>query len=421
MDIARPELKKQKRRRQFILGAVSLVALASITLGLSRLEPAAPKVSRSTLWTGKVERGEMVRQVRGNGNLVPERVVLVQAETDGRVDRIVVLPGAPVTPETVILELSNPDLEQLVFDLEWQLKAAEAGLKKLRVQLEGERLTLESTIASIQSKYTQAKLESEADVKLSENGLIPELTMKRSLANAAELERQLEIERKRLLISRDSAAAQLEVQKADQAKLEASLMLKRRQLASLRVRAGIEGVLQQIGGAETLQVGQRIGPSATLAKIVQPQNLKAEIKIAETQARDVQIGQRAEIDTRNGVIPGVVARVDPSVNAGTVTVDVRLEGPLPKGARPDLSVDGLIELERLENVLFMRRPVHGLSDSKIGLFRIGKDGREAVRCQVALGRASVSTIEVDEGLDLGDEVILSDMSQWDEYDRLRLD
>lgn len=363
----------------------------------------------------------MVRQVRGNGNLVPERIVLVQAETDGRVDRIVVLPGAAVTPDTVILELSNPDLEQLVFDLEWQQKAAQAELKKLKIQLEGERLTLESTIASIQAKYTQAKLESEADVKLAESGLIPELTMKRSLANAEELERQLEIEQKRLLISRDSAAAQLEVQKADQAKLEASLGLKRRQLASLHVRAGIDGVLQQIGDAEALQVGQRIGPSATLAKIVQPKNLKAEIKIAETQARDVQIGQRAEIDTRNGVIPGVVSRVDPSVNAGTVTVDVRLEGPLPKGARPDLSVDGVIELERLEDVLYVRRPVQGQSDSTIGLFRIEREGREAIRCQVNLGRASVSTIEINEGLELGDEVVLSDMSQWDEHDRLRLD
>ena len=421
MDIARPELKRQKRRRQFFTGAVALFILAAITLGLARLEPAAPKVARSSLWTGTVERGEMVRQVRGNGNLVPERIVLVQAETDGRIDRIVVLPGAAVTADTIILEMSNTDLEQLVFDLEWQLKAAQAGLKKLKVQLESERLTLESTIASIQARHTQAKLESEADIKLAESGLIPELTMKRSLANAVELERQLEIEQKRLLISQDSAEAQLEVQAADQAKVKALLALKRRQLASLRVRAGIEGVLQQIGDGEALQVGQRIGPSATLAKIVQPKNLKAEIKIAETQARDVQIGQRAEIDTRNGVIPGVVSRVDPSVNAGTVTVDIRLEGALPKGARPDLSVDGVIELERLEDVLFMRRPVHGQSDSAIGLFKIERDGREATRCRVELGRASVSTIEINEGLVLGDEVILSDMSQWDEYDRLRLD
>ena len=420
MDIARPELKERKRRRQLILGASSLIALAAITLGLARLEPAAPMVERETLWTGTVEQGEMVRQVRGNGSLVPERIVLVQAETDGRVDQIVVLPGAAVTADTVILELSNIELEQIVFDLEWQMKAAHAGLKQLRVQLESERLTQESNIASIQARYTQAKLEAEADVELAESGLVPRLTMKRSMASAEELGRQLEIEEKRLLISKDSADAQLEVQKADMAKLEASLTLKRRQLDSLHVRAGIDGVLQQIGDTVALQVGQRIGPSSTLAKIVQPEKLKAEIKIAETQARDVQIGQHAEIDTRNGVISGVVSRVDPSVVAGTVTVDVRLEGRLPKGARPDLSVDGMIELERLDDVLYVRRPVHGQADSTIGLFRIDGDRGEAVRIQVELGRASVSTIEISQGLNLGDEVILSDMSQWDEYKRLRL-
>ena len=420
MDIARPELKERKRRRQLLMGACGLVALAAITLGLARLEPAAPMVERETLWTGTVERGEMVRQVRGNGSLVPERIVLVQAETEGRVDQIVVLPGAAVTADTVILELSNVELEQLVFDLEWQMKASLAGMKQLEVQLESERLTQESSIASIQARYTQAQLEAEADIELAESGLVPRLTMKRSMASAEELGRQLEIERKRLLISKDSADAQLEVKKADMAKLEASLSLKRRQLNSLHVRAGIDGVLQQIGDTVSLQVGQRIGPSSTLAKIVQPEKLKAEIKIAETQARDVQIGQRAEIDTRNGVIAGVVSRVDPSVVGGTVTVDVRLEGQLPRGARPDLSVDGMIELERLDDVLFVRRPVHGQANSTIGLFRINQDQGEAVRLQVELGRASVSTIEISQGLDLGDEVILSDMSQWDEYQRLRL-
>ncbi len=420
MDIARPELKERKRRRQLLMGACGLVALAAITLGLARLEPAAPMVERETLWTGTVERGEMVRQVRGNGSLVPERIVLVQAETEGRVDQIVVLPGAAVTADTVILELSNVELEQLVFDLEWQMKASLAGMKQLEVQLESERLTQESSIASIQARYTQAQLEAEADIELAESGLVPRLTMKRSMASAEELGRQLEIERKRLLISKDSADAQLEVKKADMAKLEASLSLKRRQLNSLHVRAGIDGVLQQIGDTVSLQVGQRIGPSSTLAKIVQPEKLKAEIKIAETQARDVQIGQRAEIDTRNGVIAGVVSRVDPSVVGGTVTVDVRLEGQLPRGARPDLSVDGMIELERLDDVLFVRRPVNGQANSTIGLFRINQDQGEAVRLQVELGRASVSTIEISQGLDLGDEVILSDMSQWDEYQRLRL-
>jgi len=344
----------------------------------------------------------------------------VQAETDGRVERIAVLPGAAVEPDTIILELSNRELEQLVFDLEWQMKAAKARLKMLKIQLESERLTQQSNIASLQGRFTQAKLEAEADVELAGDGLIPRLTMKRSLANASELERQLEIEGKRLVINAESAVAQIEVQNADLAKLDALLALKRQQLGSLKVKAGIKGVLQQIGDTQTLQVGQRIGPTSTLAKIVQPLNLKAEIKIAETQARDVQIGQRAEIDTRNGVIPGIVSRVDPSVLAGTVTVDVRLEGPLPKGAPPDLSVDGMIELERLEDVLYVSRPVHGQADSTIGLFRIESGGKKAVRVQVGLGRSSVSTIEITRGLEIGDEVILSDMSQWDDYNQLRL-
>jgi multidrug resistance efflux pump len=420
MDIARPELRKRKRQRQMLFGGIGLVALIVITLGLARLEPAAPKVERATLYTGTIQRGEMVRQVRGNGSLIPERIVYVQAETDGRVERIAVLPGAAVEPDTIILELSNRELEQLVFDLEWQMKAAKARLKMLKIQLESERLTQQSNIASLQGRFTQAKLEAEADVELAGDGLIPRLTMKRSLANASELERQLEIEGKRLVINAESAVAQIEVQNADLAKLDALLALKRQQLGSLKVKAGIKGVLQQIGDTQTLQVGQRIGPTSTLAKIVQPLNLKAEIKIAETQARDVQIGQRAEIDTRNGVIPGIVSRVDPSVLAGTVTVDVRLEGPLPKGARPDLSVDGMIELERLEDVLYVSRPVHGQADSTIGLFRIESGGKEAVRVQVGLGRSSVSTIEITRGLEIGDEVILSDMSQWDDYNQLRL-
>jgi HlyD family secretion protein len=420
MDIARPELRKRKRQKQMLFGGIGLVVLTVITLGLARLEPAAPKVERATLYTGTIQRGEMVRQVRGNGSLIPERIVYVQAETDGRVERIAVLPSAAVEPDTIILELSNRELEQLVFDLEWQMKAARAGLKKLKIQLESERLTQQSNIASLQGRFTQAKLEAEADVELAGDGLIPMLTMKRSLANAAELERQLEIEQQRLVINAESAVAQIEVQDAEMAKLDASLALKRRQVGSLKVKAGIQGVLQQIGDTKTLQVGQRIGPTSTLAKIVQPLNLKAEIKIAETQARDVQIGQRAEIDTRNGVIPGIVSRVDPSVVAGTVTVDVRLEGPLPKGARPDLSVDGMIELERLEDVLYVSRPVHGQADSTVGLFRIESGGKEAVRVQVGLGRSSVSTIEVTRGLEIGDEVILSDMSQWDDYNQLRL-
>jgi HlyD family secretion protein len=344
----------------------------------------------------------------------------VQADTDGRIERIHVLAGAVVQPDTLILELSNPELEQQAFDLEWQLKAAEARLRQLQVLLESERLTQESTIASLRADHTQAALDAEADSILAKDGLVPDLTMKRSRAKAEDLEQRLAVEQKRLLIKGDSDLAQLAVQEAELEKLRASLALRREKVAALKVRAGIEGVLQSVGdGRETLQVGQRMGPGATLAKIVQPTKLKAEIKIAETQARDVQIGQQAVIDTRNGLIKGVVTRVDPAVLNGTVTVDVKLEGALPRGARPDLSVDGTIELELLEDVLYVGRPVNGQPDATIGLFKVNADG-EAERVSVKLGRSSVSSIEVIEGLATGDVVVLSDMSQWDEFSRIKL-
>jgi HlyD family secretion protein len=394
--------------------------LALITLGLARLEPAAPRVDRAQVWTDTVKRGDIPRQVRGNGTLVPEQIQYVQADTDGRIERIHVLAGAVVQPDTLILELSNPELEQQAFDLEWQLKAAEARLRQLQVLLESERLTQESTIASLRADHTQAALDAEADSILAKDGLVPDLTMKRSRAKAEDLEQRLAVEQKRLLIKGDSDLAQLAVQEAELEKLRASLALRREKVAALKVRAGIEGVLQSVGdGRETLQVGQRMGPGATLAKIVQPTKLKAEIKIAETQARDVQIGQQAVIDTRNGLIKGVVTRVDPAVLNGTVTVDVKLEGALPRGARPDLSVDGTIELELLEDVLYVGRPVNGQPDATIGLFKVNADG-EAERVSVKLGRSSVSSIEVIEGLATGDVVVLSDMSQWDEFSRIKL-
>jgi HlyD family secretion protein len=389
------------------------------TLGLTRLEPAAPRVDRAQVWTDTVKRGDMLRQVRGNGSLVPEQIQYVQSDTDGRIERIFILPGAPVESDTVLMDLSNPELEQQAFDLEWQLKAAEAQLEKLLVQLESERLTQESTIASLRADHTMALLEAETDATLAKDGLVPDLTVRRSRARADELLQRLEVEMRRLAIRDPSDAAQRAVIEADLAKLAASLELKRRQVAALRVRAGVAGVLQQIGDRETLQVGQRISPGATLAKIVQPTRLKAEIRIAETQARDVQIDQRALVDTRNGVIPGRVSRVDPAVINGTVTVDIVLEGELPRGARPDLSVDGTIELERLEDVLYVGRPVHGQGDATIGLFKV-LSGGEAVRVPVKLGRSSVSTIEVLEGLEAGDTVVLSDMSQWDDYSRIKL-
>jgi HlyD family secretion protein len=421
MDIDRPDLKRRRRRQRWALAVLGLLSLAGVTLGLSRLQPAAPRVDRAQVWTDSVRRGDMLRQVRGNGSLVPEQIQYVQADTEGRIERILVLPGAAVEPETILMELSNPELEQEAFDLEWQLKAAEAGLKNIEVRLESERLAQESVVATLKADHTLALLEAEANETLARDGLVAALDVKRARAKADELHARLQVEQRRLAILDESDQAQLAVQGADLAKLRASLDLKRRRVTGLGVRARLSGVLQQIGDAEPLQVGQRIGPGTTLAMIVQPTRLKAQIKIAETQARDVQIGQSASIDTRNGLIPGEVVRVDPSVQNGTVTVDVALRGDLPKGARPDLSVDGIILIERLEDVLHVGRPVHGQSESRVGLFKVVPDRGEAVRVAVLLGRSSVSTIEVVEGLEAGDEVILSDMSQWEEFDRVRLD
>lgn len=420
MDIARPDQKRKKKIRRIIYSLGGLILIALITLGLSQLQPAAPSVEKGSIWTDTVKRGPMLRQVRGNGTLVPEQIQYVQSDTDGRVERILVLPGAEVKPETVIMELSNPELKQQAFEIEWQIKGAEALLSKLKVQIESDRLSQEVTVATLKSDYTQANLEAEADGELSKNGLVAGLLAKRSRAKADELLLRLELERKRLENSTNAALAQIAVQEAELEKLRASLQLKQRRLDGLQVRAGIEGVLQQIGDAQTVQVGQRVTPSATLAKVVQPSRLKAEIKIAETQAKDIQIGQVAEIDTRNGVIPGRVTRVDPSVMNGTVTVDVKLEGELPRGARPDLSVDGIIELERLEDVLYVGRPVQGQPESSIGVFKLIDNGRTAVRVTTKFGRTSVSTIEVREGLQQGDQVILSDMSAWDAHDKLRI-
>ena len=420
MDIARPDQKRKKRMRRIAYSATALVLLAVITVGLSRLQPAAPTVEKGSVWTDTVKRGPMLRQVRGNGTLVPEQIQYVQADTAGRVERILVLPGAEVKADTVLMELSNPELKQEAFEMQWQITAAEAVLTKLKVQIETDRLTQEAMVATLKSDHTQAKLEAEADAELSKSGLVAGLLAKRSRAKADELLLRLELERKRLDNNTNAAIAQLAVQDAELQKLRASLALKEKQVDGLRVRAGIEGVLQQIGDVQTLQVGQRVTPSATLAKVVQPSRLKAEIKIAETQAKDIQIGQVAEIDTRNGVVPGRVVRVDPSVINGTVTVDVKLEGDLPKGARPDLSVDGTIELERLEDVLYVGRPVQGQPESSIGIFKLIENGRGAIRVTAKFGRSSVSTIEVREGLQQGDQVILSDMSAWDAHERVKL-
>jgi HlyD family secretion protein len=391
-----------------------------MTLGLARLEPALPSVDRASLHLGTVERGEMVRQVRGAGSLVPEQTRFVQAASDGQVERILVSAGAAVAPNTVLMELSNPELEQAAFDAEWQLKAAEARLETLRAQLANDRLALRSTLAALEAEVEQAECDARLNEELARDGLVPASEKQRSSARAAGLRERHEIERQRLDATERSTEAQLAVQRAEVERARALLGRKRQQVEGLAVRAGVAGVLQHVGDTGSLQVGQRVTPGATLAKIVEPTRLKAVLRIAETQAKDVQLGQRAEIDTRSGTVPGRVARIDPAARDGTVTVDVNLEGPLPRGARPELRVDGVIELERLASVLYVGRPVQGRTDSTVGLFKVTEDGVVAQRVPVKLGHGSVSVIEVLEGLEAGDQVILSDMATWDDHARVRL-
>ncbi len=421
MDVpVSPALKKRRQRRRWLLTAGAVAALALVTIGLSRLQPAAPAIEKSTVWTDTVKRGAMLREVRGNGTLVPEDIRWITATSPGRIERIPLLPGITVTADTVLVELSNPELVQAAFDAESKVSAGEAGMEKLKVQLESDRLTQESAIASLKSDLVLASIEADADEKLRQAGLVPELGAKRSRAKADELQARHALEQQRLAINAKSAQAQLKVQEAELAALRTQCQLRKQQVEGLKVRAGFAGVLQRLGDERPLQLGQQLTAGAAIARIADPSRLKAEIKVAETQAKDIQHGQPAVVDTRNGIIPGHVVRIDPAVQNGTVAVDVALDGPLPKGARPDLSVDGTIELERLQDVLYVGRPVQSQADSKTSLFRLADNGKAAVRVPVKLGRSSVSTVEVVEGLQVGEQVILSDMSQWDAHDRVRL-
>jgi HlyD family secretion protein len=396
-------------------GGGGLVAILFITLGLSRLKPAAPSVERGSVWIDTVRRGPMLRQVRGLGTLVPEEIRWIPAQSEGRVERILVKPGTPVKENTVVLELSNPQLDLEALDTSWQLKAAEAETVNLRVRLESQRLDQEASTATVEANQKQARLQADADEALSKEGLVSDINLKMSQSRATEMTTRLEIEKKRLEINTEAVEAQLAVQEARLAQLRALAALKRRQVEALRVKAGIDGMLTQMA----VEVGQQIAPGATLAKVTVPGRLKAELRIAETQAKDIQLDQVASIDTRNGIVAGRVMRIDPAVENGTVKVDVSLEGALPKGARPDLSVDGTIELERLADVLQVGRPAFGQEQSTVGLFRL-QAGGEANRVQVKLGRSSVNLVEIVEGLNEGDQVILSDTSAWDAFDRIRL-
>lgn len=416
MDIPRQDAARRRRRRRILYAVVITAIVAGGFVFTSRLEPAAPTVERATVWIDTVKRGEMLRQVRGNGTLVPEEIRWIPAETEGRVERIFLQPGAVVKPDTVLVELSNPEVEQAAFDAQWQLKAAEAEYRNLRVQLESQVLNQRAVAASVEADFQTAKLQAERNEKLAREGLVSELDLRLSQVRAETLATRHKIEQQRLQKMAESAEAQLAVRRARLEQLRALFALRRRQLHSLRVRPGIAGVLQQV----SVEVGQRVTPGTTLAIVARPEPLKAELRIPETQAKDVQIGQSVTVDTRNGIVPGRVVRIDPAVKEGVVTVDVALIGPLPKGARPDLSVDGTILIERLEDVLYVGRPAYGQANSTIGLFRLDPDTDCAVRVPVTLGRSSVNTIEILEGLREGDRVILSDMSQWDGYDRICL-
>jgi len=415
MDIPREDAKRQRRIRRIIYSAVGLLAIGSVTYGLSRLKPAAPSVDKATVWIDTVKRGPMLLEVRGLGTLVPDEILWIPATSDGRVvSRL--LPGVHLKADSVIMELKNPELEQAALDAEWQLKAAEADYNSLKAQLDSKLLDEKAAAATVQADYTNAVLNAEKDAALAKAGLAAELNSKLSQAKAEELTTRNQIEQDRLSVSAASAKAQLEALKAKVEQARALYGLKQAQLERLKVRAGAEGVLQEV----PVEVGQQVTTGTILAKVAQPNKLKAELKIPETQAKDVQIAQLASVDTRNGMIPGRVERIDPAVINGTVTVDVKLEGPLPLGARPDLSVEGTIEIENLKDVIYVGRPAFGQPNSSVGIFKLDEEGNGASRVTVKLGRSSVNTVEILEGLKPGDHVVLSDMSTWDAFNRIRL-
>lgn len=415
MDI--PRTPPNRTRRRILLGLAGLVGLTAIWILLARLEPAAPTVEKATLWIDTVQRGPLLREVRGTGSLVPEQILWIAAATSGRVERRLVEAGAAVAADTVLLELTNPELELAAEESELQLRAGEADFASLRVRLERSGLDLEAEAARVEADFQEARLQTTANERLAKEGLIPDLTLEVSRVRARELETRRALEQRRLASREGAVAAELAAQQARVDQLRGVAALRLREVENLKVRAGAAGVLQAI----PVEAGQQVAPGTVLARVAEPSRLKAELRIAETQVKDIQLGQPAQIDTRNGVVPGKVARIDPAAVNGTVTVDVALTGPLPKGARPDLTVDGTIELERLTDVLFVGRPAFGQPESTVQLFRLAPDGRIARRVAVHLGRSSVHQVEIVDGLAEGDRVILSDMSTWDAHDRVRLD
>lgn len=416
MDVPRKSRKGLRWFKRVVLFTFVVGGGAAVTIGLNQLQPAAKLVDRQAVVIGTVERGMMVREVRGNGSLIPIDITLVPSPVAGRVVKVLVLPGMPVTADTVLVEMDNPDLKNAAFEAGWQVKSAEAEYAALEKRLESEVLDLEASIAQSEANLREAKLQQEVDEKLYTSGDRSELQWKLSKARAEDLAKLLVFAKRRHEIKKQSVVTELARQDASVQQSRATLELQLSRVASLSVLAGTDGVLDQM----QVEVGQRVNDTTQIARIINPHKLKAVIHIPETQARDVLIGQVASIDTRNGIIPGRVVRIDPAVQNNTVAVDVFLEGELPRGARPNLNVSGTIELERLDDVLFVSRPVYGQTNSTIGLFCLEEDGIHASRRQVGLGSLSVTTVEIKNGLLLGEQVILSDTSAFDDVDRIRL-
>ncbi|MDQ3486955.1 MAG: HlyD family efflux transporter periplasmic adaptor subunit [Acidobacteriota bacterium] len=416
VDIARPAtVAKRKKIRRVIVATVAIVAIGGVTVVVSKLKPAAPGVERAAVWVDTVKRGPMLRLVRGSGTLVPEDIRWINTNTQGRVERILLRPGAEVTKDSVILELSNPQLQQSVQDAQLGHQSALAAYENRKADLERTILTQEADFASVETQYNNAKLNLESQETLLKEGLVAELQVKQLRSNVVDLKNRLTISQKQLENAKNGVKSQLAPQEAEVAQRSAQYQLRLREQDDLKVKAGMTGVLSQV----PVEAGQQVGPGTNLARVADPTRLKAEVRIAETQTKDIRIGQMAEVDTRNGVIQGKVMRIDPTATGGTVGVDISLDGALPAGARPDLSVDGTITLEKLPDVIKVGRPAFGQENSTVMLFKLDGNG-EAHRVQVRLGRSSVNEIEVLEGLQPGDQVILSDMSAQDAFDRIRL-
>jgi HlyD family secretion protein len=416
MDIARPELKQQRQRRRLLIGAVVTLAVLSAGFAVARLEPASPQVDRQSVWIDTVKRGDLLREVRGPGQLVPKEIRWISADSTARVERVLIRPGAIVEPDTLILELRNPEIDDQMLGARAAVEAAKADLEARRISLQSQVLDQQAQIASVQADFEGAKLQAQAEAELNRRGIVSSLQYRQTQLRSDQLAIRLDIEQQRLAMQRRNLDAQMSAENARLAQLENTYTLRERQADGLNVRAGMRGILQVIAVEE----GQQVSPGVNLARVAQPDVLRAELRVPETQAKDVKLAQTVRVDTRNGIVPGAVVRIDPAVQNGTVQVDVDLIGPLPPGARPDLSVDGTIEIEKLSDVLYVGRPAFGQAESRTTLFRLDPETGMAQRVPVELGRASVSLIEVTRGLEAGDQVILSDTSSYDQHDRLRL-